>query len=432
MIDRAADAGTFDTARHQRLQAGTACAAARASPELTPHDGQLSAETVATLHGTATREPYSPSRLETYATCGFKYYMQRVLDIEEPDEIGLEPDARVRGGFVHDVLEHYYRELQAQPGEPVVANGDRATREAHLLEVARTSLTERFDDDPTAFHKQWLVGVFAGLGDPDDNPHDGDASFGDPERGLFVRFLDHEFDEVAKSTALPAWFEARIGEARGDELVVQAEPVQVDTPEGPVPLHGMIDRIDRVPDTDPTQLVVRDYKTGATPSEADTLGGLALQLPLYALLAEGALDTVETVGGSYYQVSPPTGVSHRKGLVGSQELASWHGRDAAEVDTPLLRHSKPTFETHAAFRQFIATETPERLGRLVADLTAGRFHPTVLDPDDAGCRYCGYRDVCDVRSHRRRDVIDHLDAAGDASVPLAARAVDPKDVLRLE
>jgi ATP-dependent helicase/nuclease subunit B len=432
VIDRAAEAGTFDDARHQRLQAGTACAAARASPDLTPYDGQLSPETVATLHSTATREPYSPSRLETYATCGFKYYMERVLDIKDPDYIGLEPDARVRGGFVHDVLEHYYRELQASPGEPVVVNSDRAAREAHLLEVARTSLAERFDDEPTAFHKQWLVGLFAGLGDPDDNPHYGDASFGDPERGLFVRFLDEEFDEIAKSTALPAWFEARIGEARGDELVVQTDPVEVDTPDGSVPLHGMIDRIDRVPDTDPTQLVVRDYKTGATPSEADTLGGLALQLPLYALLAEGALDTVETVGGSYYQVSPPTGVSHRKGLVGSQELASWHGRDAAEIDTPLLRHSQPAFETHTAFRQFIATETPERLGRLVADLSAGRFHPTVLDPGDAGCRYCGYRDVCDVRSHRRRDVIDHLDAAGDASVPLAARAVEPKDVLRLE
>jgi ATP-dependent helicase/nuclease subunit B len=429
-IDRAADAGTFDANQRRRLHAGAACAAARARPELTPYDGQLSPETVATLHGPDEREPYSPSRLETYATCGFKYYMDRVLDIDEPDDIGLEPDARDRGGFVHDVLEGYYRDLQSAPGEPVPIVGDRDDREARLLDVALTELDERFDDDPTAFHREWLVGVLAGLGDPAANPYYGGDTFGGPERGLFARFLDHEFDEVAKATVRPAYFEARVGKPRGDESVLQADPVRIDTPHGMVPIHGMIDRIDAVPDTDPTQLVVRDYKTGGTPSEADTLGGLALQLPLYALLAEGALGNVETVGGSYYQVSPPTGVSHRKGLVGSQEHATWQGSD--DVETPLLRYSKPTFETHAAFRQFIETDTPERLGRLAADLTAGRFHPTVLDPGDAGCRHCGYRDVCDVRSHRRRDVIAHLDADGDASVPRAARGVEPEAVLRID
>ncbi|WP_255198515.1 PD-(D/E)XK nuclease family protein [Halorarius litoreus] len=429
-IDRAADVGTFDAPRRERLHAGTACAAARASPDLTPYDGQLSAETVATLHGRDTREPYSPSRLETYATCGFKYYMQRVLDIEDPDEIGLEPDARVRGGFVHDVLEHYYAELQPTPGVPVSPVANRTDREAHLLDVALASLTERFDDDPTAFQREWLVQILAGLGDPEDNPYYGDDSFGDPERGLLVRYLDHEFGEVAKSTALPAWFEARVGAPRGDEVVLQTEPVQIDTPHGTVPIHGKIDRIDVVPDSSPTQLVVRDYKTGTTPSEADTLSGLAFQLPLYALLAEGVLENVETVGGSYYQVKPPRHVSHRKGLIGSQEHASYY--DSDDVDTPLLRARYPAFETHEAFRRFIETETPVRLGQLAAGLDAGRFHPTVLDPGDAGCRYCGYSDVCDVRSHRRRDVIEHIDDGVDAYVPLAARDAAIEDALEVE
>lgn len=430
-IDRAADAGTFDATQRERLQSGTACAAARSSPNLTPYDGQLSPETVATLHGPTTREPYSPSRLETYAKCGFKYYMARVLDIEDPDEIGLEPDARVRGGFVHDVLEHYYAELQPSSGRHIATVANRDDREAHLLDVALTSLDERFGDDPTAFQREWLVTILAGLGDPDENPYYGDDSFGDDERGLLVRFLDHEFGEVAKSTALPAWFEARVGDPRGDEPVLQTALVVIDTPHGEVPIHGMIDRIDAVPDTDPTQLVVRDYKTGSTPSEADTLSGLAFQLPLYALLAEGVLDDVETVGGSYYQVKPPSSVSHRKGLIGSQEHATWVGSD--DVDTPLLRYGKPAFESHAAFREFIEGETPRRLGQLAASLETGRFHPTVLDPGDAGCRYCGYSDTCDVRSHRRRDVIEEIDDRSiETYVPLAARDADPEDVLEVE
>jgi ATP-dependent helicase/nuclease subunit B len=456
VVDRAADSGAFDGGPAARLRAGTACAAARASPQLTPYDGQLSAETVAALHGPAVREPYSPSRLETYATCGFRYYASRVLGMEEPEEIGLEPDARARGGFVHAVLERYYAGLQSAPGEPVEPVGDRGARETHLLDVALSCLDERFDDDPTAFQRRWLVAVLAGLNGPADNPYHGGDRFGTPERGLLVRFLDHEFGEVSKATARPAWLEARVGNRWGDGSPLREDPVVVSTPAGPVPLHGIVDRIDAVPATDPTRLVVRDYKTGGTPSEADTLGGVALQLPLYALLAEGALDDVETVGGAYYQVRPPTGVSGRKGLLGSQEHASYYDRDADEIDTPLLRYGHPTFETHAAFRRFVEVETPARLGQLDEALSAGRFQPTLLDADAAGCRHCGYRDVCDVRHHRRRDVLAAVDAGevagskaadpsdrepadddegGDGTlpyVPLAARPGDPADVLEVE
>jgi ATP-dependent helicase/nuclease subunit B len=431
-VAEAAAADALEDGRDQRLQRGVACAAARASPALTPYDGQLSPETVATLHGTDDREPYSASRLETYAACGFEYLASRVLDISEPEEIGLEPDARERGGFLHDVLERYYAGLQSRPGEPVAPRDDRGAREAHLLAIALDCLAERFDDDdaPSAFQRDWLVKVFAGLGDPERNPHYGDDAFGQPEEGLLVRFLDEEFETVGKTTARPSWLEPRVGEPYGDETVLQEEPVEIDTPAGPVPLAGKIDRIDTVPGTDPTQLVVRDYKIGGTPSESDTLGGLKFQLPLYALLAEGALDGVETVGGAYYQVKPPTSVNHQKGQIGSESHATWAGRDSA--DTPLLRWRTLAFDSHDAFRSFIDWEVPERLGQLADGIASGRYHPTVLDPGDAGCRYCGYSDTCDVRSHRRRAAIDWIDNNGDAYVPLAARAGDPADHLEVE
>ncbi len=430
LVGEAAAAGALGDRRSERLQRGVACAAARASPALTPYDGQLSPETVATLHGADEREPFSASRLETYAACGFKYLASRVLDIEEPEEIGLEPDARERGGFVHDVVERYYAGLQAMPGEAVPPRGDREAREEHLLEVALDCLAERFDDAPSAFQRDWLLGVFAGLGDPERNPHYGDDAFGAPERGLLVRFLDEEFEAVGKTTTRPSWLEAWVGEPYGDETVLQDDPVRIETARGTVPLAGKIDRIDTVPGTDPTQLVVRDYKTGGTPSESDTLGGLSFQLPLYALLAEGALDGVETVGGAYYQVKPPTSVNHQKGQIGSEDHATWAGHD--DADTPLLRWRTLTFDSHDAFRAFVEWELSERLGQLAEGIAAGRYHPTVLDPDDAGCRYCGYSDTCDVRPHRRRAAIDWIDDNADAYVPLAARPGNPADHLEVD
>lgn len=432
LITTASGAGTFEATQYERALAGTECAAARASPKLTPYDGHLSPETVTEVYDRGVREPYSSSRLETYAECGFKFYMERVLGIDEPDELTPEPEPWERGEYIHDVFEYYYRVLQSEEGEPVSLPGSVADREELLCTIALEHLETAFEEETsTAFQEEWLTTVLAGLGTPESNPYYGQERYDAPERGLFVRFLENESEEVAKATARPTWFEGRIGQPRGDETVLQEEPVEIETPNGTVPIGGMIDRIDTVPGTDPTQLVVRDYKTGHTPSESETLTGLSFQISLYALMAEAVLDNVETVGGAYYEVGPPADVNHRKGLISSQELTTWAGYDEAE--TPMTRWSYPTFETHAAFRRFLEYTVPERLGQLVHGITTGKYHPTVLDPDDAGCSYCPYSRVCDVRPHMRHETIDVIDVDDlDVYVPPIATDEEPEEVLEVE
>lgn len=433
-VAEATETGTFTPEQHARMRNGTACAAARADTILTPYDGKLSPETVAQVHTETDREPYSPSRLETYAACGFKYYMRRVLGIKPPDPLTREPDAGVRGSYVHDTLEHYYLSLQSERGEPVNPGGDFDARQQQLLAVALDRLDTAFADYPdTAFHKQWLTSVLAGLGTPTTNDYYGpDATTDDGRpaaRGLLYRFLEHEFSDSAKTTARPTWFEARIGQPYDAGTPIGDGPASIETPQGPVPVHGLIDRVDTVPGTTPTQAVIRDYKTGTyTPGEKEALLGLNFQLPLYALMVEDALSGIETVGAAYYQVSPPTSVNSRSGQLTSQAMATWQGSD--DVETPLLRRSYPHFETHDAFRRFVADITPARLGELAIGITEGRFQPTVLDPSDAGCRYCDYAHVCDVRSHQRRELIHHIDENGIAAyVPPMARDVEPEDVV---
>lgn len=433
LIEEAAEAGSFEPAHRSRMEAGVESAAARASSEITPYDGQLSTETISRVHSEAVREPFSPSRLETYAACGFKYYMRRVLGIEAPEPLTREPDAGTRGSYIHDVFEHYYRSLQSAEGEPIHPGGDFETRQMRLLAVALERLGDTFEDYPeTAFLDEWLTSVLAGLGTPGANPYYGppeETDDGRPvSRGLFYRFLEHEFEEPAKTTARPTWFEARIGRPHDAGTPIKDEPAIIETPHGPVPIHGLIDRAETVPGTTPTQVVVRDYKTGTNvPGERDALLGLNLQLPLYALMAEDALDDVETVGAAYYQVAPPNSVSSRKGLLTSQEMASYYRDD--DVETPLLRYSYPHFDTHEDFRQFIEERTPERLGHLATSIEEGRFHPTLLDSSDAGCRYCDYTHVCDVRPHQRQELIDEIEATEESIyVPPLARFDDPKEM----
>lgn len=439
-VTAAREAGTVDDSTAHRALAGAALAAARACPRPTEYDGWLSAETRRALHDP---ETHAPTGLETYAACGFRYLMGEALELPEPDRLTAEASALERGSYVHAVLERFYRAaVQDGRGDPVTDPVDAGPRwQGRLLEVALEELDDALSADPTAFQRGWLEDVLAGLGPPEMNPYhdrshaatgtDAEADVDDEgpaPRGLLVRFLEEEAS-LRDVTVAPTWFEARIGPERPhDTTVLSSAPARIETPGGTVALTGTVDRIDTVETHHGTELVVRDYKTGRTPSEAATLDGLRLQLPVYALLAESVLDDeghpdgtppAETVGGAYYRVSPPTGVRHNRGQIGSEQRTA-HARSGEEQ--PLRAWRYPRFDDHASFRRFLETEVPRRLGTITEGIAAGSFHPTILDPADAGCRHCGYSHVCDVRSHRRFETMDHLQAAErPAYVPPVAR-----------
>lgn len=375
-----------------RLRAGAQAATARANDEVTEYDGLVGADVANQLHPMGA---FSPSRLEKYAACGFKYYMSEVLDIESPDEYTLDPDARDKGGFIHNVLERYYKSLQEHNGQPVEPDDSPRHREA-LLDAAITEL-ERFDEE-TPFHEGWLTQVFAGLDPLERNPY----PVSDGDRGLLVHFLEMETD--GRTTGWPAYFEGRVGNPRSDdETVLQPDPITVGD-EG-VSLKGAIDRLDFVPNTDPPEVVAYDYKTGSTPSARETLEGLRFQLPVYLLLADTLLDDVAVVGASYYQVKPPTTASYGKGQIGSTE----DGEYARSGSGALSYWRKPDHDTREEFHEFLIITVLENISQIATGVESGVFEPALIDPGKAGCRHCEYRDVCDVRSHRRRDIIHHHD-----------------------
>src|SRR5207245_2879222 len=83
-------------------------------PALTPHDGMVG---VARAHWRMLeRQGVSPTALERYAQCPFKYFAEKVLrldPLETPDSV-LVPDARARGTLCHDILRLFYQQLTAR------------------------------------------------------------------------------------------------------------------------------------------------------------------------------------------------------------------------------------------------------------------------------------------------------------------------------
>lgn len=404
-LDAAGERDEFSIGQTIRTDRGIQCATERGAPNISPHDGLLESETVAEVYPKEEREPYSASRIERYVNCGFQFYMEHILGLEDDDDFERTPDPLETGTFVHDTFERFYAELQSQPGDGVdLRDYDLSELESHMLAVALQELESADFDYSGLFYRRWLEQLFAGLADPDENPH-----YGDPrphqgvERGLFSRFVEREYDR--DGDALPAWFEAPFGAGLHEEDDVEA--FEIDLPNGDtVEFRGYIDRVDLGIDGRDAQIQLFDYKTGYAPSMTKTTGGTTFQLPIYLLAAKqvltGDVNDVTDLSATYYQTKPPNKLKEPRGI-------------------------ESKFDSQLDLRRFLNDVVPERLETLTTAIEHGRFHTTVLSQREAGCSYCAYQRSCDVRPHQRRDRVELLEDDPKTYVPVRSTPRDFED-----
>jgi RecB family exonuclease len=271
-----------DAADHPAAAAETAgllAQAARAGGDFTAFDGNLGGLPIPTTDD----RPQSASRLETWATCGFRYFLAYVLGIGDRDdpERTVELSALDRGSAMHEILETFLREIVAQ-GPPSPDEPWTDEQRARALQVA----AEVFDD----YERRGRTG----------RPVMWDTQKSDLLASI-DEFLQADDDHRASLAATPAHFEQGFG-------LDGEPPVAIEIADGRLlRFRGFIDRIDSA---GPGRMVVSDYKTGSgsqykgLAKEADpTKAGTLLQLGLYAEAAHQLLgaDSVET---SYWMVNP--------------------------------------------------------------------------------------------------------------------------------
>ena len=296
----------------------------------------------------------SASRLETWSTCPYKYFLQYGLGLsalEEPERtMTLEPTDR--GQLIHDALERFWR----------------TESEAHRLPLATADTAPALDRVEAIAHT--VLGEFAARGVT------GPAVLWRSARGEIVADLRESVRRTIADAAgfVPRRFEVTFGTVPpedGDDTIGGV------TLGGQYPLgfRGRIDRIDVSADGRRGRVV--DYKTGKahkTPKpgkkesedpqaplpayEPIFEGGQALQRPLYVLAAKAAFP----------------------------EVAEWEAvydfctqRGGFEAD-PV----KVTAETLSALGQLVQG--------IAADAEAGHY-PFVPDVTKQ-CKWCDFREVC--------------------------------------
>jgi len=241
-----------------RLGAGLRCVRARTGRHLDHWDGVVDARL---LKAPGEDTTLSPTALETWARCPFRYLLGRVLHVRavERPEARDRISGRDRGTLIHAVLETFLgghpREAPEQPWSSAERAELRAMAEAACDDVERLGLTGR----PVL----WKL-----------------------ERARVLRELDRvlDTDELVRAERglVPHAVELAFG-TNGDSL----PPVRFELQTGAsVAFRGRIDRVDR--DREGC-FEVFDYKTGLADVSADDLaddpvdGGTRLQLALYAL-----------------------------------------------------------------------------------------------------------------------------------------------------
>ena len=232
-----------------------------------PYDGDLTTLGETFARRFSPTHVWSASRLESYVTCGFFFFVGSVLGLEAREEPMEGLDARQLGNIYHHILHDVYREAKVADAislEPLLEALPRVAKQV-LDEAPRR---EGFRE--TAWWEQ--------------------------TRREIVENVRQSLEALAETNGewVPSFFEAPFG-------LWGQPPLIVDVMDDSLRLRGVIDRVDLTSDG---MVRVIDYKTGGpwAFTKKAVADGKKLQLPLYALAARDALGLGQPSEGFYWHV----------------------------------------------------------------------------------------------------------------------------------
>lgn len=305
----------------------------------------------------------SPSHLEDYLSCGFRYFMGRVLRLRSLGEPDPELTPSERGSLIHRVLYRFMKEISEESdgcGEETRESWihrQRARMAAILgdeLDAARPSC--RRDDDLFSKHQEARL-------------RDG---LGRPGKGLLSEFIDQQWERIGNSRVVA--LEMEVG-----PLLLGAVGTAADSaPLIPVYVQGKIDRVDRGPEG----LFIVDYKIGQDQRQR-LYQGWGFQLPLYILMSEERLGE-SVAGAGFYVLQFPSHVGLKPLRFQAQEAGQ---KQILQQVTQYYRRKALKVARH---------------------LYGGHFPLTLLGEARAGCATCDYRHIC----RFERDKMEKVKASG--------------------
>ena len=310
----------------------------------TPADGLVDPDAAALAalakHQLSARS-YSPTALQNFAACPYRFFLQAIHRLEpreEPEAIETL-DPLTRGSIFADVQYQILSALRELDVLPVTAE-DLEDASALLDEKLDEVAAARREELAPAIERVWLDGI--------------ESIRADLREWMRRAAEDSEHWR-------PEWFELAFGLSDRAQADPHSSPAPVQI-EGGLSLRGSIDLLERHPDG---RIRVTDHKTGKVRAEKLFVigGGKTLQPVLYALAAERVLGEKIYAGRLYYCTA-----------------AGGYEERVVEIND-LARNSA---------RDFVA---------IVKESLAAGFMPAA--PGERECEWCDYKRVCGPYEERR-------------------------------
>jgi len=305
---------------------------------------------------------YSPTALEAYGRCPFRYFAGRLLGLELERKPDLRLEAREAGSMIHQIVESFYRKLIAQKKLPL-QNGPYEKRILHGSAEA-------------VFRKMRLAGALP------------EPAVWEPEEekimAMLERWLAAEAVDQTATGFMPVAVELEFDFPWRKKDAF--EPLLIMAPcQGARYLYGAIDRLD----INLAQSAIRvvDYKSGSNAAkygkllDRQAMGTLSFQQPVYSLLSQrwvlerGLMPKVERVAASYRLLAE---ADHNKAYV-----TAGHGAKGKEpfFDGDFLGGGPGAEDRPGTFENLTIS--------MILRLEDGHFP---VEPRD--CEYCDFAGLC--------------------------------------
>jgi len=205
----------------------------------------------------------SPTRLETYAKCPFRYFADKVLSLKDAGE---DICAMQKGNILHYVLQRCF------------GPNEKKDPKETIEEFIRREVEEGFKRYPILWTEPYREAL--------------------DRRELFEMLLDfisYETERLKNASFKPCHVEYSFGDSGGNDRPA----LEIEDGKKKIKLRGRVDRIDADPDK--KFAVVIDYKRSSQFKIANLELGTALQLPLYLLAAQKHLGLIP-LGAEIYSI----------------------------------------------------------------------------------------------------------------------------------
>lgn len=308
------------------------------------------------------RHVFSPTALEDYIACPFRFFLGRVLGLEPMENPTDEIEVTQRGQAVHAAMSQLHKRL-SRAGEHCPTENVSAL----LAQEIDRAVEDWSNPHNPAAEVLWRI--------------EGQRlqKLADTYRSQWEQFLDPWLREHI--VPRPTRFESGFGmPPDGDEPA--ADPLIIENDGVLIKVHGRIDRIDTAETEDGLVLWIIDYKTGRNSyyTSDDVRKMKRVQLLLYALAAEKLV----FAGRS----ARPLGLAYWMLRDGGPKLVR-----PARKATAWLSNAADWAKTRADLEQWVA--------RCVAQMRQGNFS---LAPRSEQCTAtCAFAQVCRITQARSID-----------------------------